>query len=91
MLDVFQCHINSNFHIRLTWGAPPSQILTNLITNVIGCQCRQETGKIPKHTDSERLKIPKTDYTSVDAKHLGASLSEQWNVTWVGNNSVCTH
>ena len=44
------------------WGAPPSQILTNLITNVIGCQCRQETGKIPNHTDSERLKIPKTDY-----------------------------
>ena len=27
--------------------------------------------------------------TSVDAKHHGASLSEQWNVTWVGNNSVC--
>ena len=30
-------------------------------------------------------------YTSVDAKHHGASLSERWNVTWVGNNSVCTH
>ena len=30
-------------------------------------------------------------YTSVDAKHHGASLSEWWNVTWVGNNSVCTH
>ena len=29
--------------------------------------------------------------TSVDAKHHGASLSERWNVTWVGNNSVCTH
>jgi len=29
--------------------------------------------------------------TSVDAKHHVASLSEQWNVTWVGNNSVCTH
>ena len=24
--------------------------------------------------------------TSVDTKHHGASLSEQWNVTWVGNN-----
>ena len=23
--------------------------------------------------------------TSVDAKHHGASLSERWNVTWVGN------
>ena len=31
------------------------------------------------------------DITSVDAKHHGASLSERWNVTWVGNNSVCTH
>ena len=30
-------------------------------------------------------------FTSVDAKHHGASLSKQWNVTWVGNNSVCTH
>ena len=30
-------------------------------------------------------------YYSVDAKHHGASLSEQWTVTWVGNNSVCTH
>ena len=29
--------------------------------------------------------------TSVDAKYHGASLSEQWNVTWVGNNSVCIH
>ena len=28
-------------------------------------------------------------FTSVDAKHHGASLSELWNVTWVGNNSVC--
>ena len=28
-------------------------------------------------------------HTSVDAKHHGASLSERWNVTWVGNNSVC--
>jgi len=28
--------------------------------------------------------------TSVDAKHHGASLSERWNVTWVGNNSICT-
>ena len=25
------------------------------------CQCQQETGKIPKYTDSERLKFPKTD------------------------------
>jgi len=31
------------------------------------------------------------EYTSVDAKHHGASLSKQWNVTWVGNNSVCIH
>jgi len=23
--------------------------------------------------------------TSVDAKHHGASLTKQWNVTWVGN------
>ena len=29
--------------------------------------------------------------TSVDAKHHGASLSERWNVTWVGNNSIYTH
>ena len=29
--------------------------------------------------------------TSVDAKHHGASLSERWNVAWVGNNSICTH
>ena len=29
--------------------------------------------------------------TSVDAKHHGASLWERWNVTWVGNNSICTH
>ena len=29
--------------------------------------------------------------TSVDAKHHGASLSEWWNVTWVGNNSIYTH
>ena len=29
--------------------------------------------------------------TSVDAKHHGASLTERWNVTWVGNNSICTH
>ena len=29
--------------------------------------------------------------TSVDAKHHGASLNEWWNVTWEGNNSVCTH
>jgi len=29
--------------------------------------------------------------TSVDAKHHGASLSQRWNVTWVGNNSICTH
>ena len=28
--------------------------------------------------------------TSVDAKHHGASLSEWWNVTWVGNNSMYT-
>ena len=26
--------------------------------------------------------------TSVDAKHHGASLSERWNVTWVGNNTL---
>ena len=26
--------------------------------------------------------------TSVDAKHHGASLSERWNVTWVGKNSM---
>ena len=26
--------------------------------------------------------------TSVDAKHHGASLSERWNVIWVGNNSI---
>ena len=30
-------------------------------------------------------------YTSVDAKHHGASLSERWNVTWVGNNSIIIH
>ena len=30
-------------------------------------------------------------YTSVDAKHHGASLSKWWDVTWVGNNSICTH
>ena len=29
--------------------------------------------------------------TSVDAKHHGTSLSERWNVTWVGNNSIYTH
>ena len=29
--------------------------------------------------------------TSVDAKHHGASLSERWDVRWVGNNSICTH
>ena len=28
--------------------------------------------------------------TSVDAKHHGVSLSERWNVTWVGNNSMYT-
>ena len=27
---------------------------------------RQETGKIPKYMDSERLKIPKTDYLLTD-------------------------
>jgi len=27
-------------------------------------------------------------YTSVDSKHHGASLSERWNVTWVGNNTL---
>ena len=26
--------------------------------------------------------------TSVDVKHHGPSLSERWNVTWVGNNSM---
>ena len=26
---------------------------------IIGCQCRQEMGKIPNFTDSERLKTPK--------------------------------
>ena len=28
---------------------------------IIGCQCRQEMGKIPNFTDSERMKVPKTD------------------------------
>ena len=28
---------------------------------IIGCQCRQETGKIPNFTDSERFRTPKTD------------------------------
>ena len=37
------------------------------------------------------LEIGDLEITSVDAKHHGASLSERWNVTWVGNNSVCTH
>ena len=35
--------------------------------------------------------LPKAENTSVDAKHHGASLSERWNVTWVGNNSICIH
>ena len=29
---------------------------------IIGCQCRQEMGKIPNFTDSERFKTPKTDF-----------------------------
>ena len=29
---------------------------------IIGWQCRQEMGKIPKYTDSERLMTAKTDY-----------------------------
>ena len=41
--------------------APPSHILTNLIINIIRCQCRQETEKIPKYMDIERLKIPKDE------------------------------
>jgi len=45
-----------------------------------------------KHTYSAlSWTISHTVITSVDAKHHGASLSERWNVTWVGNNSVCTH
>ena len=28
---------------------------------IIGCQCRQEMGKIPNFTDSERIETPKMD------------------------------
>ena len=33
---------------------------------IIGWQCRQEMGKIPKYTDSEQLMTPKTDYLLSD-------------------------
>ena len=29
---------------------------------IIGCQCQQEAGKIPRYTDSEQWMTPKTDY-----------------------------
>ena len=41
---------------------PHSMPRANALGNrrIIECKCRQETGKIPKCTDGERFKIPKT-------------------------------
>ena len=65
-----------------TPGILPGHILTNLIIIalldanyklldanyrcIIGCQCRQEAGKIPNYMDREQLKTPKTDYLLTD-------------------------
>ena len=44
--------------LTTTWRVSPGHILINIYKLIIGCQCRQEMGNF---TDSEQLKIPKTD------------------------------
>ena len=55
--DVIISHVLS-IRERLNLYGPSCHVNYKLI---IGCQCRQEMGKIPNFTDCERLKTPKTD------------------------------
>ena len=61
--------------------APPEKVLDLQSRDPRSCTSSMSGNK----------RCPITPPPTLDAKHHGASLSERWNVTWVGNNSVCTH
>ena len=83
-----------SWRLRSLWGGITSLALT-LHAVFTSSKGGQDSGK--GHTQMKTwvqacmYRVKKQVMTSVDAKHHGVSLSERWNVTWVGNNSICTH